>query len=185
MIQNKADLKDYLSCERQKYRGGILLLLFGSEDAVIWAWQKCLRKTEYYKNCGKKLLYVFSKIRLNHLSNKYGLHIGLNVCGKGLHIMHLGPILTNANTVIGENAALHINTAFVAGGVDHSAPVLGNGVVVGVGAAVVGSVYIADNVAIGANAVVCKSIEEENIAVAGVPARKVSENGRLQWNKKG
>jgi len=45
-------------------------------------------------------------------------------------------------------------------------------------------VYIANNVAIGANALVNKSVEEENIAIAGVPAKKISNNGRLEWNKK-
>lgn len=42
---------------------------------------------------------------------------------------------------------------------------------------------VADNVAIGANAVVCTDIVEENIAVAGVPAKKISSHGRLEWNK--
>lgn len=35
-----------------------------------------------------------------------------------------------------------------------------------------GDVRLADNIAVGANAVVNKSFDEENIAIAGVPAKK-------------
>ena len=99
--------------------------------------------------------------------------------------MHLGSVLTNGKTKIGQNVSLHINTAFVAKGVEDGAPIVGNGCVIGVGAVVIGNISIADNVAVGANSVVCKDITEENIAVAGIPAKKVSSNGRLKWNRNG
>lgn len=186
MIKNKKDLKEWLSFERKKYglTGGIknfFLFCAGSERAVIWSWQKRLRKTEWYYNSGKKIRYFISSIILNHKSNRYGLHIGVNVCGKGLKVMHLGPILTNGGVKIGENVSLHINTSFVAKGTSDDAPTLGKGCVVGVGAVVMGGIYVADNVAIGANSVVCKDINEVNIAVAGAPAKKVSNNGSLEW----
>lgn len=34
------------------------------------------------------------------------------------------------------------------------------------------------------NAVVNKDVTEKNVAVAGVPARKISNSGTLHWNKK-
>jgi len=40
-----------------------------------------------------------------------------------------------------------------------------------------GEITIANGVAIGANSVVNKSIHEQNITVAGVPAKKVSNKG--------
>lgn len=189
MIQSKADLKEWLSYERAKYglSGGVkdfVLFCVGSERAVIWSWQKTLRKTEYYYNTGKKVQYAISLIMLNHKSNKYGLHIGKNVCAKGLKIMHLGPILANGSVKMGEDVSLHINTSFVAKGTSDDAPAIGNGCVVGVGAVVMGGVRVADYVAIGANSVVCKDIDEENIAVAGSPAKKISNNGSLEWGKK-
>ena len=98
--------------------------------------------------------------------------------------MHLGPILINRNAVVGEDCSLHMNTGLVAGGTNHGVPTLEKGVVVGIGAIVLGDVHIADDVAIGANAVVNKDVAEENIAVAGVPAKKISNNGRKEWNKK-
>lgn len=63
-------------------------------------------------------------------------------------------------------------------------PQIRNDVIMGVGSVVLGNISIADGVAIGANAVVTKSVEETNIAVAGVPAHKVSNNGKLSWNRK-
>lgn len=117
------------------------------------------------------------------MKNKYGLHIEINVCKKGLKIMHLGSIITNSNVRIGENCSIHINTAFVAQGVNDSTPTIGDNVVVGVGATILGGITIANGIAIGANSLVNKSFTEENIAVAGVPAKKVSNNGKLKWGK--
>lgn len=188
MITTKNELREWLSYEKKNYKcpsglKGLLLFIAGNENAVIWHYQKRLRITEYYYNTHHRVMYYQSIVRLNHLRNKYSLHFHLNTCGKGLKIMHLGPILTNKNVRIGENCALHINTAIVAQGLNNEAPHLGDGVVVGVGAVVLGGIHIADNVAIGANAVVNKSVEEQNIAVAGIPAKKVSNNGRLNWNR--
>lgn len=46
-----------------------------------------------------------------------------------------------------------------------------------------GGVRIADNVAIGANAVVNKDVLENDVTVAGVPAKKISDKGRSGWAK--
>lgn len=190
MITNKKELQEWMTYEREKYYlpsnciKRAILLASGNEYAIIWSFQRRLRITEYYYNTGKKIKYLFSKIILNKKRNKYGLHIGLNICGKGLKIMHLGSILTNGAVKIGEDVSIHINTSFVAPGISDKAPVIDDGVIVGVGAVVLGDVYVAKNVAIGANAVVTKSVFEENIAIAGVPAKKVSDNGRTKWNNK-
>ncbi|MCD8291002.1 MAG: serine acetyltransferase [Prevotella sp.] len=143
-----------------------------------------MRKAEYYHNNGRKFWSNLFKLRLRLLQNKYSLHIPLNCCDEGLKIMHLGPILMNGNVSVGKNCAMHINTGLVAGGLNGDSPTLGDGVVVGIGAVVLGGVTIASNVAIGANAVVNKDVKEENVAVAGVPAKVISSNGRLLWNNK-
>lgn len=48
---------------------------------------------------------------------------------------------------------------------------------IGPGAKIFGDIFIADNIAIGANAVVNKSFYESNITIAGVPAKKISNKG--------
>lgn len=186
-INSKKDLQEWLTYERNKYgKTGISAVVREifpiTERDILRKHQVILRKTEYFVNRNYKIIAIIYKIRLNRLQNRYALHIPLNTCGKGLKIMHLGPVLVNYRCMVGENCAFHINTALVAGGRTDDVPVLGNGVVMGIGSVAVGGINIADNVAVGANAVINKDIVETNIAVAGVPARKISDNGRLTWN---
>ena len=184
-ITSKKQLKDWISYELAKYghKGGGVILPF-TERYILSKHIKLLRKTEYHTNCGHRIRRIIYKLRLNKLQLKYCLHVPVNCCGRGLKIMHVGPVLINNKAHIGSDCSLHINTSIVAGGVNSGAPVLGNGIVVGVGAVILGPVHIADYVAIGANAVVNKDVVEQNIAVAGVPAKKISNNGRLSWGKK-
>lgn len=184
-IMTKEQLHDWLKQELPRYRcSTVARILCVSETAILHRHQLLLRKTEYHTNTGHRARKMWYSFRLVQLQNRYSMHIPVNCCGKGLHIMHLGPILINSNAQLGECCSLHINTAIVAGGISNEAPVLGNRVVMGIGSVVVGDVHIADYTAIGANAVVCKDVTEENIAVAGVPAKKVSNSGAREWNKK-
>lgn len=184
-IRTKAQLKDWLNCELPRYPIGKLGRFLGiGEMAVLRKHQILLRKAEYYTNIGNLLLGGFYRMRLFALQTKHSLHIPMNCCAKGLRIVHLGPVLINGKAVLGEYCALHINTAIVAGGTNDLAPVLGKRVVVGVGAVILGGVQIADYVAVGANAVVNKDVPEQGVAVAGVPAKKISNNGSQEWNKK-
>ena len=186
-INSKNDLKNWIEYERKKYGGHQVVIreVFPiSESDVLRKHQVLLRKTEYHTNCGHKVRTLICKLRLNRIQNKYALHIPINTCGRGLKIMHIGPVLMNGRVTVGKDCSFHINTALVAGGTSDDVPYLEDGVVVGIGAVVLGNVHVARNVAIGANAVVNKNVADENIAVAGVPAHKVSDGGRLNWNKK-
>ena len=183
-IQSKFDLKSFLEKELCAYsKNPIINCFLVGEGSVLRRHQLLLRKTEYFVNTKKKIFASFYKFKLQRFQAKYGLNVPLNCCGKGLRIMHLGPVLINSKATLGENVCIHINTAIVAGGTNDLVPTIGNGVVIGVGAVVLGGVTIADNIAIGANAVVNKDFLEENIAIAGVPAKKISNNGRLFWGK--
>jgi serine O-acetyltransferase len=57
------------------------------------------------------------------------------------------------------------------------APQIGNRVYIGSGARVIGNIKIADDVVIGANAVVTKDILESGTTWAGIPARKIANKG--------
>lgn len=186
MINSKAELREWLDYELAKYSrgGGVLYCLQIGEHAILRKHQILLRKAEYFTNTGRKLLGLYYKTRLIKIQTKYGLNIPLNTCDKGLRIMHLGSILINRKSRIGKDCTFHINTAVVSGGVNTGVPKIGNNVIVGVGATIVGDVTIADYVAIGAGAVVTKSILEKSIAVGGIPAKRISDNGSLEWNKK-
>ena len=187
-IISKSDLKEWLAYEKRIYdiQNDFIARIksfLGCEREIIYFFQRRLRYTEYYKNSGHKMLYYISQILLQRYQRKYALNIDCNVCGKGLKIMHLGPILTNGRAHIGENVKLHVNTHIVAGGSNDDVPIIGNNVVIGVGAVVLGRTIIADGIAIGANAVVNKSFQQPNITIAGVPAKKISDKGRDSWGK--
>lgn len=183
LIETKEELKSILEYEKGKYgRISPCALIFPiTEKDFLWKYNWLLRHLEYHinkKNIFRRILY---KIVFNRYSARLGIQIPPNTCRKGLKIMHVGPILINGKARIGEDVSIHINTAVVADGVADDVPTLGNGVVLGVGAVVLGDVRLADNIAVGANAVVNKSFAEENIAIAGVPAKKISNNGRKVW----
>lgn len=50
-------------------------------------------------------------------------------------------------------------------------------VYLGAGSKLLIGVNLADNIIVGANAVVTKSFNELNIVIAGIPARKISDKG--------
>ena len=186
MIKSKNDLKDFLIYEAANYgkKGIRIPLICIKESNYLWKYNVLLRKTEYYVNVKNKLMGTIYRAWLAYYQNKHQIHIPINTFDRGLRLMHLGPILVNSKVRGGKNIALHVNTSLVAGGTNDDAPILDDGVVVGVGAVVLGGVHLAKNIAVGANAVVTKSFNEENIAIAGVPAKKVSNNGRNNWNTK-
>ena len=58
------------------------------------------------------------------MQNKYGMHIPINCCAKGLKIMHVGPVIMNKNAIVGEDCSFHMNTGLCAGGHSDDAPIL-------------------------------------------------------------
>ena len=162
--------------------GGTIRFLLGvSESGVLYQHQKLLRKTEYYYNSGHGLLYRLYFFRLHKIQLKYGLRVPVNTCAKGLKIIHVGSVLIHPDAAIGKNCGININTAIAVNGNKNGAPIIGDNVTIGTGATIIGPIRICDNVIIGANSLVCKSVDEENIAVAGNPAHKISNNGALTW----
>lgn len=187
IINSRADLKDWLAHEKKRgnARGGIYYLLQIRENEILYRHMRLLRYAEYHKNTGHTLRYKIAFLRLLRFQNHHAIHVPLNVCGRGFKIMHLGPILINGNVRIGQDCTMHINTSLVAGGTNDGTPVLGDHIVVGVGAVILGAIYISDYVAVGANAVVNKDILEKGITVAGVPAKKISDHGTTMWGAHG
>ena len=107
------------------------------------------------------------------MGNRIGLEIWENSFDKGLVIHHNGSIVVNRNCKIGKNCELHGDNCLGNAGSGPNCPTLGDNVNVGVGAKIIGNIIIADNIKIGANAVVNKSFLEPNITIVGIPAKKV------------
>ncbi|HVU09922.1 MAG TPA: hypothetical protein VHD90_01540 [Phototrophicaceae bacterium] len=103
------------------------------------------------------------------------------IIGPGLHINHFGSIFVN-DVVMGENCNLaHEVTIGVAGrGAKRGVPTIGDRVSIAAGAKIFGKISIGDDVAIGANAVVTKSIPDCAV-VAGIPAEVISFEGSFDF----
>jgi serine O-acetyltransferase len=98
--------------------------------------------------------------------------------GPGLYIGHSGYIVINPQAKLG--AYCNLSPGVVIGeagrGDKRGVPQIGCRVYFGPGAKVFGRILIGDNVAIGANAVVCEDVPD-NAVVGGVPARVLSYKG--------
>ena len=124
IIATREELKEWLRYEHRVYGNVSWLktLLSQGEKAVLWKHQKLLRKAEYYLNTRKGLLLRLTRFRLLKLQSRYAIHIPLNSCGKGLKLMHVGPVLINKGAVLGEDCVLHMNVGIVAGGARMTTP---------------------------------------------------------------
>lgn len=81
-------------------------------------------------------------------------------------------MIINSNAVIGDNCIFHgINTIGGVAPTFKNGPIVGNGVEFGIHSTAIGNITIADNVVIGACALVNKSVNEECVVV-GIPAKK-------------
>ena len=180
MIHDRKQLEEYLIADAKANRKkNYKEWRFGDE---CWKFIKSYRKLEYYSSqCGiKKVfllgLYVIEKIRFHSLSLKCGFSIPLNCFDSGMSIAHRGCLVVNGNARIGKNCRIHEGVTIGTTGGSNKAPRIGNNVFIGSGAKIIGDIEIADDVAIGANAVVVKSILEKGTTWAGNPAKKISDN---------
>ena len=89
--------------------------------------------------------------------------------GPGLRIHHFGGIIIRSGTVLGEGCTLYQGVTLGDLGGWGGAPRIGNRVLIGAGAKVLGGIQVGDQCRIGANAVVLTTIPPDHNAV-GVPA---------------
>jgi len=106
------------------------------------------------------------------------IHPGAKI-GKGLFIDHGMGVIIGETTVIGDNVTLFQGVTLGGTGKERGKrhPNIGNNVVVGTGAKVLGNITIGDNSYVGANAVVIKDVPA-NSTVVGVPGRITKQDGK-------
>lgn len=123
--------------------------------------------------------YTIARIISQRARNKTGIeiHPGATI-GKGLFIDHGMGVVIGETAVIGDNCLLYQGVTLGGTGKDKGKrhPTLGNNVLVGAGAKVLGPFTVGNNVKIAANAVVLNAIPDDCTAV-GVPARIVRRKG--------
>ncbi len=127
----------------------------------------------------KHKMFTIARIISQRSRHKTGIeiHPGAKI-GKGLFIDHGMGVVIGETTIIGDNCLLYQGVTLGGTGKDKGKrhPTLGNNVMVGAGAKVLGPIEIGDNVKVAANAVVLKDIPK-NCTAVGVPARVAVRNG--------
>jgi len=92
--------------------------------------------------------------------------------GPGLLIYHFGGIMINSKAVLGRDCTLHHGVTIGNRRTGGGSPVIGDRVMVGAGAKVLGELTVGDDVEVGANAVVTSSVPDRAVVV-GIPAHVV------------
>jgi len=111
------------------------------------------------------LLYMYVR-------NFYGIELrDTSRVGHRLLIPHQGGIVIHHSATIGDDCVIHQNVTLGAGTLEtiNRAPILGDRVEVGCGAAIIGGVVIGNDVRIGPNAVVTMNVSSGSTAVAPPP----------------
>lgn len=154
----------YMADEIEKY-----LMLIRRREYVFYL------KKESPHNVIYKVYNKYLKYRIHKLGLKLGFGIPINCAGPGLRIDHYGFVAINSNAKIGKNCHIYGDiTIGVKDPTNDAAPVIGDNVVIGAGARIIGPVKIVSNCMIGANAVVTHSFLEEGKNIAGVPAKVIN-----------
>ena len=106
------------------------------------------------------------------------IHPGATI-GRGLVIDHGTGVVIGETTEIGDDCTIYQGVTLGGTGKDVGKrhPTLGNNVMVGAGAKVLGPVYIGSHSKIAANAVVLHPVSENSTAV-GIPAKVVKRDGQ-------
>lgn len=102
------------------------------------------------------------------------IHPGARI-GKGVFIDHGMGVVIGETAEVGDNVTIYQGVTLGGTGKERGKrhPTVGNNVVIGVGAAILGAVNVGDNARIGAGAVVLRDVPANATAV-GIPAKVVS-----------
>lgn len=168
-----ASIQDRDPAARSKFE---IFLLYAGFHALLW-----YRVAHWFFK--HRMLFMARLIsQLGRFFTGVEIHPGATI-GRGLLIDHGSGVVVGETTVIGDDCTIYQGVTLGGTGKDSGKrhPTLGNNVVVGSGAKVLGPFTVGDGVKIAANAVVLSAIPE-NCTAVGVPARVVRKNGKKTVN---
>lgn len=185
MIKDRKELKEFIRADRDalKQKHPFLAKITFGEHARIRTFLYVLRYAEYWNSRNDiwgKICFAFYYLRYRRLCLKYNIFIALNTLGKGVCIEHPGFIRIDSFCSIGENCT--ILPMVLLGKKKPTVDCfinIGNNCYIGTGATILGPVSIGNNVTIAAGAVVLHDVPD-NVVVAGVPAKIVKSNQKIQ-----
>jgi len=171
-------------------KGGVIMLkglmyninrTMKSDPAVHSKWEVLLLyphlKALFFYRIGnffyRHKLYFLARLQCNIARFWTGIeiHPGATI-GKGLIIDHGMGVVIGETAIIGDDCLIYHGVTLGGTGKQHKKrhPTLGNNVMIGCGAKILGNITIGDNAKIGANSVVTKNVPA-NSSVVGIPAK--------------
>jgi len=149
-----------------------VLLCYPGLHAVLlhrvahWLWERGLR---LMARCLSHMTRLLTGIEIHPAAR----------IGRGLLIDHGMSTVIGETSEVGDNCTLYQGVTLGGTGKQTGKrhPTLGENVVVGVGASILGSITVGDNAVVGAGSVVLKPVPTDT-TVVGVPARVVRRQGR-------
>ncbi len=168
-------LKEDLQCVKDRdpaARSNLeIMLLYPGYKAV-----RAYRRAHWFH---KHKMYFLARAISQHAVKKTNIeiHPGAEI-GRRFFIDHGTGVVIGETTIIGDDCTIYQGVTLGGTGKDHGKrhPTLGNNVLVGAGAKVLGPFKIGDNSNVAAGSVVLSAIPENSTAV-GSPARVVKRNG--------
>ena len=148
-----------------------VLLLYQGVHALIWHrfahW--------FYKH---RMFFIARMIsQIARFFTLIEIHPGAEM-GHGILIDHGCGVVIGETAEVGDNCTIYQGVTL--GGVGTKKgkrhPTLGNNVMVGAGAKILGAFEVGDNCSIAANAVLLKPLED-NVTAVGIPARPIKKDG--------
>ncbi len=172
----RAEIRDDIDAVRQRdpaARSDLEILLLYSGVHAILAY-----RVAHKLYLSKHYLSARAVSQLARATTGIEIHPGATI-GKSFFIDHGMGVVIGETTEIGDNCTLYQGVTLGGTGKDVGKrhPTLGNNVMVGAGAKVLGPFTIGDNTKIAANAVVLKEVPEGSTAV-GIPAKVVRRDGQ-------
>ena len=138
---------------------------------------RAYRKANWFYRHDMKFIARFIS---QHARRRTGIeiHPGATI-GKNLFIDHGMGVVIGETAIIGDNCTLYQGVTLGGTGKDHGKrhPTLGDNVLIGAGAKVLGPFRVGDNARVAAGAVVLSEVPDDATAV-GVPARVVRIGGQ-------
>ncbi len=149
----------------------------------IWLLYPGLRAVRMHRKanwCYRHKLYFFARWISQRAVRKTGIEIHpAATIGKRFFIDHGTGVVIGETAIIGDDVTIYQGVTLGGTGKDTGKrhPTIGNGVMIGSGAKVLGPFKVGDNSVIAAGAVVLNEIPP-NCTAVGVPAKVVKQNGK-------
>ncbi len=166
------DIKSILERDPAARNAFEVALLYPGFHAVLFH-----RFAHMLYKCGLRFIpRLISQI--SRFFTKIEIHPGATI-GKGLLIDHGCGVVIGETTVIGNDCTIYQGVTLGGTGKETGKrhPTLGNNVMVGAGAKILGPFTVGDNCKIAANAVLLREVEPDSTCV-GVPARVVKRGAK-------